>query len=130
MAWRRAPIDGHPLHGDLKQILGAAQRSAELTRQLLAFTRQQPACPRVLDLNDQVAGMERLRRRVIGDDLALQEVPPGGARQTLSGLANVDLGHDDQILRQSLTESTIVSSHGQSLCAAPETLTVDRPVRI
>ena len=67
---RLNPAD--PLYQDLQEIAGAARRSADLTRQLLAFSRRQTIAPQVLDLNAQMKGMERLRRRIIGEDIALE----------------------------------------------------------
>ena len=60
-----------PLHGDLEEIRKAAVRSADLTRQLLAFARKQTIAPRVLDLNQTVAGMLKMLRRLIGEDIDL-----------------------------------------------------------
>jgi two-component system, cell cycle sensor histidine kinase and response regulator CckA len=60
-----------PVYASLISIRDAAERSAELTRQLLAFSRQQKVEPRVIDLNAQVAGMEKLLRHTIGEDIAL-----------------------------------------------------------
>ncbi|MET0552497.1 MAG: PAS domain S-box protein [Vicinamibacteria bacterium] len=60
-----------PVCASLISIRDAAERSAELTRQLLAFSRQQKVEPRVLDLNAQVAGMQKLLRHTIGEDVAL-----------------------------------------------------------
>jgi nitrogen-specific signal transduction histidine kinase/CheY-like chemotaxis protein len=62
---------GEPLHGDLTEILAAARRSTEITRQLLAFSRQQTIDPRVLDLNEAVAGMLKMLHRLIGEDIDL-----------------------------------------------------------
>ncbi|HLA79395.1 MAG TPA: PAS domain S-box protein, partial [Vicinamibacteria bacterium] len=71
MALRKLrPID--PIYKPLHEIRDAGQRSAELTRQLLAFSRQQPIAPQVLDLNAQLRGMERLLQRIIGEDVALE----------------------------------------------------------
>ena len=56
---------------DVVQIREAADRAATLTRQLLAFSRRQVLQPRALDLNDTVAGMERLLCRVISADVRL-----------------------------------------------------------
>jgi PAS domain S-box-containing protein len=64
-----------PLHAELQQIHRAAMRSADLTRQLLAFARKQIVAPRVLDLNDTVAGMLKMLRRLIGEDIDLAWMP-------------------------------------------------------
>ena len=51
---------------DLHEIKKAGERAADLTRQLLAFSRQQVLAPAVLDLNEIIAKMDKLLRRVIG----------------------------------------------------------------
>jgi len=56
---------------DLEQILAAAERSADLTRQLLAFARKQPIAPKVLDLNQSIAMMLTMLRRLIGEQIEL-----------------------------------------------------------
>jgi len=65
----------HPIRCYLDEIATAAQRSANLTRQLLAFARKQTINPVVLDLNDAVAGMLDLLRRLIGEDIDLTWLP-------------------------------------------------------
>lgn len=60
-----------PLYRTLQQIMNAGNRSADLTRQLLAFARKQTVSPKVLDLNDTVAGMLKMLQRLIGEDIAL-----------------------------------------------------------
>ena len=64
-----------PMRGDLEEISKAAQRAAGLTRQLLLFSRQQVVQPRVLDLNDILAGMDKMLRRLLGEDVDLTSVP-------------------------------------------------------
>lgn len=64
-----------PLHTDLEKIQGAAQRSADLTRQLLAFARKQTVSPKVIDLNDTIESMLKLLRRLIGEDIDLAWQP-------------------------------------------------------
>ena len=61
----------HPGRARLEQILKAAQRAAELTRQLLAFSRKQVLEPRILDLNAVVVDIEKMLRRLIGEDIEL-----------------------------------------------------------
>ncbi len=67
-----------PLHADLKEILNAARRSNEITRQLLAFARKQTINPAVLDLNETVEGMLKMLRRLIGEDIELSWRPGPG----------------------------------------------------
>jgi len=64
-----------PLHADLKEIQEAAQRSADLTRQLLAFARKQTVVPSVLDLNETVLGVLGMLRRLIGENIELVWLP-------------------------------------------------------
>jgi CheY-like chemotaxis protein len=63
--------EGHPMRSDLEEISKAAQRSADLTRQLLAFARKQTVAPKVLDLNDTIESMLKMLRRLIGEDIDL-----------------------------------------------------------
>jgi PAS domain S-box-containing protein len=62
---------GHPLRGSADEISKAGKRAASLTRQLLAFSRQQVLDPKVLDLNAIVSDIDQLLRRVIGEDIQL-----------------------------------------------------------
>jgi PAS domain S-box-containing protein len=55
----------------LTEIEGTAHRAADLTRQLLAFSKQQVIAPRVLDLNAQVRGLQSLLERALGEGVAL-----------------------------------------------------------
>jgi PAS domain S-box-containing protein len=60
---------GDPLRADLDGISNAARRGADLTRQLLLFSRLEPSAPQTLDLNAVVADTEQLLRRTIGEDI-------------------------------------------------------------
>jgi len=85
------PID--PLRGDIESIRRAGEKAADLTRQLLAFSRQQVLAPRVLDLNGVLSESEKMLRRLVGEDI---EVVTHYAR-TLSRV-KVDPGQIDQVL--------------------------------
>ncbi|MFH0729854.1 MAG: PAS domain S-box protein [Pseudomonadota bacterium] len=67
-----------PIYDDLSEILLAARRSAEITRQLLAFARNQTIAPEVLDLNCTIEGMLKMLRRLIGEDIDLAWLPGKG----------------------------------------------------
>ncbi len=85
-----------PLRRNVEQIIKAARRSADLTRQLLAFGRKQTLHPKVVNLNDVIRNFENLLRRVIGehidmrlilaDNLANVKVDPGQMEQVIMNL--------------------------------------------
>ncbi|MDO8834990.1 MAG: ATP-binding protein [Vicinamibacterales bacterium] len=64
-----------PIFDNLQEIRKAAERSADLTRQLLAFGRKQTIAPRVLDLNETIESMLKLLRRLIGEGVELAWLP-------------------------------------------------------
>ena len=55
-----------------EEVLHAAERASSLTNQLLAFSRRQVAVPRVVDLNEIVLGIDKMLRRIIGEDIQLE----------------------------------------------------------
>ena len=82
-----------PGRPDLEEIQKAGERAATLTRQLLAFSRQQVLEPQVVNLNETVKGVDRLLARVIGEDVELvTDIEPDLAR------VKVDPGQMEQIL--------------------------------
>jgi PAS domain S-box-containing protein len=64
-----------PLHDDLMEIRNAAERSADLTRQLLAFARKQTIAPKLMDLNETIAGTLKMLKRIIGENIKLKWLP-------------------------------------------------------
>jgi PAS domain S-box-containing protein len=64
--------EDHGLYSALKEIQTAAMRSADITKQLLAFARKQTISPRQLDLNATVESMLNMLRRLIGEDIDLK----------------------------------------------------------
>ena len=83
----------HPMRSDLQEIFTAADRSAQLTRQLLSFARKQTIDPRLLDLNRVVSGMLSMLRRMIGEDIRLHWKPGKGL-----GRVKIDPAQIDQVL--------------------------------
>ena len=92
MAARRLPAD-HPQQRFLGEILKAARRSADLTRQLLAFARKQPALPKILHLNQTVESMLSILKRLIGESITLSFEPD----KTIANI-KIDPVQVDQIL--------------------------------
>jgi PAS domain S-box-containing protein len=82
-----------PAYPALVEIKRAAERSADLTKQLLAFSRQQSRSVEVLDVNDVVRGTEKLVRRLVGENIEIvTHLEPKGCR------ALVDAGQLEQII--------------------------------
>lgn len=71
-------VPGSSTQGRIQEILSAAHRAADLTRQLLAFSRRQPQALRVADLNPVVGGAVKTLQRLIGEDIDLVFVPGDG----------------------------------------------------
>jgi len=109
-------------------ILTAAERGAELTRSLLAFSRKQPLMPKDIDIGRQVLGMEQLLRRTLGEhieceflldrELWLASVDPG---QLTSALLNLVLNARDAMpeggrltveIRNASLDKAYVEQHG------------------
>ncbi|MBL8142296.1 MAG: response regulator [Acidobacteria bacterium] len=87
----------HPQAAQVADILHAGRSAATLTKRLLAFSRRQRISPQVVDLNQLIAGIERLLQRVVREDIALDfalapatpavVVDPGQMEQVLVNLA-------------------------------------------
>ena len=91
MLQKMAPDD--PLREAVNEIEKAGQRAAALTQQLLAFSRKQVLEPKILDLNSIVADVEKMLRRLIGEDIDLKIVPS----QSL-GKVKADRGQIEQVI--------------------------------
>ncbi len=84
-----------PRRADLEEIRAAAQRAAALTRQLLAFSRKQVLQPRVLDLNEVVQALEKMLRRLIGEDIKLAFTAGDAPRRGAGGPRADRAGHHE-----------------------------------
>jgi len=79
-----------PFHPFLGEIIKAARRSGDLTRQLLAFARRQTVTPRALDLNETIQGLLKMLGRLIGEDIALAWTPREGLWKVWMDPSQVD----------------------------------------
>jgi len=102
----------------VRQIQRAAERAASLTQQLLAFSRKQVLQPRVLDLNETVAEVQKMLSRVIGEDIALI----ASLHPALLPV-KADPGQVEQVLMNLAINARDAMPHGGSLTM--ETLNVD-----
>jgi two-component system, cell cycle sensor histidine kinase and response regulator CckA len=94
---KRSLLPENPTHEYAEEVEKAAQRAVSLTRQLLAFSRQQILEPVVVNLNDQLSEMEKMLSRLIGEDIQLDlvlepaigriRVDPGQLEQVVMNLA-------------------------------------------
>jgi len=85
--------DRPELRRQVEEIARAGERGAALTRQLLAFSRNLPLAPRIVDLNAVVAGVEAMLRRLIGEDVDLAT-----RLQATAGRVLVDPGQLEQVI--------------------------------
>ena len=79
-----------PIHDNLSEILNASNRAADITRQLLAFSRKQTISPKLIDLNETIKNMLKMIRRLIGEDINLAWLPGGNILPVMMDLSQVD----------------------------------------
>jgi two-component system cell cycle sensor histidine kinase/response regulator CckA len=112
------PFD--PIYADLKTVQSAASRSADLTRQLLAFSRKQNITPCVLDLNAQTKAMGLLLSRIIGEDIE----PVFGLSEELWPVY-MDPAQVDQIVANLAVNSRDAMPEGGKLTVKTTNITID-----
>ncbi len=114
-------LPGGLAHECLGEIEKSAQRSADLTRQLLAFARKQTIAPRVLDLNDTVSRTLKMLQRLIGEDIDLVWLP-----RTNLWAVKIDPSQLDQILANFCVNSRDAIAGAGTVTIQTDNVTLDR----
>jgi two-component system cell cycle sensor histidine kinase/response regulator CckA len=109
-----------PLRKYAEEILAASDRAAGLTRQLLVFSRKQLVQSVVLDLNEVVADMDKMLRRLIGENIAMTIVP---GKET--GRIKADSGYIGQVLMNLVVNARDAMPNGGKLTIATGNVAFD-----
>ena len=80
----------HRFYTPLQEIIKAANRSSDITRQLLAFARKQTISPKVIDINKTVTGMTKMLQRLIGEDIDMAWLPGDDVWQIMIDPVQID----------------------------------------
>ncbi|HNC47199.1 MAG TPA: response regulator, partial [Acidobacteriota bacterium] len=118
----RLPIND-PKRNTVLEIKQAGEKAAELTRQLLAFSRKQVLEPKILDVNDIVGNIEKMLRRLIGEDIFLTTV----LQPNLSKV-KVDPGQLEQVIINLAVNARDAMPQGGRLTIETETVELDEAV--
>jgi two-component system, cell cycle sensor histidine kinase and response regulator CckA len=110
-----------PLTEYLNEIRNAAERAATLTKQLLAFSRQQVLAPTIVDLNEVVVRMSKMLQRVIGEDIELRTRPGPDLRHV-----KVDPAQIEQVLMNLVVNARDSMPGGGSLTIETANVVLDQ----
>ena len=110
----------NPAREDLDEVLAATRRASALTKQLLAFSRSEPVQPVDLRLSEVVGGIEKMLRRIIGEDIELFiELSPS------PGVVRADPGQLDQVILNLVVNARDAMPNGGQLTIATQNVTLD-----
>jgi PAS domain S-box-containing protein len=106
----------HPLYENLEAIQKAALRAADLTRQLLLFSRKQPMDSRPLDLNELIQDLLKMLDRLIGEDITIET----DLAAELPGVMG-DSGNIEQVMMNLVVNARDALPHGGLILIKTET---------
>ena len=118
MLMQELPPD-NPIRDRLGEILSAAERGAIVTRQLLTLSRRQIVCPKVVNLNDLIKNVDKMLRRLIGEDIELVCLPAPDL-----AMVRVDPGQMEQVLVNMVVNARDVMPRGGKLTIRTANVTV------
>ncbi|MBN1828873.1 MAG: response regulator [Deltaproteobacteria bacterium] len=109
-----------PLRPEVTQIRKAAERAAGLTRQLLAFSRQQILQPQILNLNDIIVNLEKMLRRLVGEDVDFKTI-----LDKRLGPTKADAGQIEQVIMNLVVNARDAMPEGGKLTIETAGVTLD-----
>lgn len=108
--------------GSLEQIHRAAERAADLNRQLLAFSRRQVVEPKVINLNDLIIDLDQMLRRLLGEDIELVTLPSGNL-----DLVEADPSQIEQVIMNLAINARDAMPNGGKLTIETAHITLNEP---
>ena len=115
---------GSPLHKQMEHIALAANRAADLTRQLLAYSRQQVLELKVLNINDALLGVSPIIRRLIGENIEIRVIPAQSPY-----FVKADSGQIEQIIMNLAINARDAMPNGGKLVIESSNVTIDEAYR-
>jgi PAS domain S-box-containing protein len=112
--------EGHPIRPSLKEVLSAGQGATGLTRQLLAFSRQQVVEPTLFNPNDLVVEMDKMLRRLLGEDIEFMT-----RTDPELGTVKMDRGQLEQVLMNLVVNARDAMPEGGELTIGTANVVLD-----